>query len=814
MPFVEGESLRDRLEREVQLPVEEAVRIASETARALDYAHRHDVVHRDIKPENILLTKDGDTLVADFGIARALSASGDQDTAEGTARQLTDTGMSIGTPAYMSPEQASADKHLDARSDIYSLGVVLYEMLAGEPPFTGPTPQAILMKRLAGPAPSIRAVRPSVPAALDLAIQQALAVMPADRLASSAEFARALVPGSATPAATTVATPQAPAHHFRAVARRPAAAALLVALLLLAAGAAVLWRRQQSERTAAANAPAASAPAANVPAAAPSKLLAVLPFENLGKPEDEYFVDGMSDAVRGKLTSLPGVKVMARGSSVAYKKSDKTPQQIGQELGVQYLLTGTVRWERGPGGQRRVQVSPELIQATSAAATWQEPFDAVQSDVFRVQAEIAGRVADALGLALGAGDRRTLAERPTENLAAYDAYLKGEALSDAVSVGDPATLRQALRSYEQAVALDSTFAMAWARIARINAALYYQGGAGEARADRVRVAAERAVAVAPTRVEGLLAMGDYYMGVLKDYPRAVTQYLRALETAPGSAELLAALGIAEMHVGRYQSAFEHISQAATLDPRSGRNARRVAHILLWLRRYPEAAEASDRALALAPASLDAFQVKVMAYLGQGDLARARAALQSAPKEVEPTALVAFMAVYWGLYWVLDDQQQQLLLRLPPSAFDDSRIQWGLSLAPTHALRGDHAKARAYADSVRIAVEAELKSAPDDDQVHIWLGLALAYLGRREEAVREGERGLALLPISKDAFGGPFNQHQLALIYLLVGENDKALDQLEPLLKIPYFLSPGWLRIDPAFASLRGNPRFERLTAAK
>ena len=204
----------------------------------------------------------------------------------------------------------------------------------------------------------------------------------------------------------------------------------------------------------------------------------------------------------------------------------------------------------------------------------------------------------------------------------------------------------------------------------------------------------------------------------------------------------------------------------------------------------------------------------MAYLGQGDLARARAALQSAPKEVEPTALVAFMAVYWGLYWVLDDQQQQLLLRLPPSAFDDSRIQWGLSLAPTHALRGDHAKARAYADSVRIAVEAELKSAPDDDQVHIWLGLALAYLGRREEAVREGERGLALLPISKDAFGGPFNQHQLALIYLLVGENDKALDQLEPLLKIPYFLSPGWLRIDPAFASLRGNPRFERLTAAK
>jgi hypothetical protein len=210
-------------------------------------------------------------------------------------------------------------------------------------------------------------------------------------------------------------------------------------------------------------------------------------------------------------------------------------------------------------------------------------------------------------------------------------------------------------------------------------------------------------------------------------------------------------------------------------------------------------------------------------LAQGDLARAQAVINAAPKEVDPTALVASVANYLDLVWVLDHAQQQLLLRLTPSAFGGNRAAWGIVLAQTYAVQGNTVEARVYADSARMAYEQQLAVTPQassvttstfDAQRHVFLGLALAFLGHKGAAVREGQRGVALSPISRDAFVGPYVQHQLVRIYILVGEHEKALDQLEPLLKMPYYLSPGWLRIDPAFAPLRGNPRFERLVAGK
>jgi tetratricopeptide (TPR) repeat protein len=203
----------------------------------------------------------------------------------------------------------------------------------------------------------------------------------------------------------------------------------------------------------------------------------------------------------------------------------------------------------------------------------------------------------------------------------------------------------------------------------------------------------------------------------------------------------------------------------------------------------------------------------MVALAQGDFAAAQALLRAAPKEVDPIALVAYVW-YDNLMWVLDEAQQQLLLRLTPSAFDDDRGVWGIVLAQTYALRGNAAKARVYADSARLAFAQQLQATPQDAQRHVFLGLTLAYLGRKADAMREGERGVALLPITRDALGGAYLQHQLARIYLLVGEPEKALDQLEPLLKIPYYLSPGWLKIDPTFSPLGGNPRFERLVNGK
>ncbi|HET6795827.1 MAG TPA: tetratricopeptide repeat protein, partial [Gemmatimonadales bacterium] len=236
--------------------------------------------------------------------------------------------------------------------------------------------------------------------------------------------------------------------------------------------------------------------------------------------------------------------------------------------------------------------------------------------------------------------------------------------------------------------------------------------------------------------------------------------------------------------------------------------------LIRLRRYPEAHEAAERALAIDPRDPALHQNKAMVFLAEGNLPEARAVVTAAQREVEPTALVAWMATYWDLYWVLDDQQQRLLLRLRPGPFGDDRLLWGLALAATHAFRGDTARARAYADSARLAGEAEVREAPEDGQRHVLLGTALAYLGRKAEAVREGERAVTLLPVSRDANLGAYVQHQLVRIYLLDGEPERALDQLEPLLNMPYYLSPGWLKIDPTFDPLRGNPRFQRLIAVR
>jgi eukaryotic-like serine/threonine-protein kinase len=787
MPFVDGESLRDRLRRERQLPVDDALRIAREAAQALQYAHDQGVIHRDIKPENLLLTRDGNTLVADFGIARALGAPGED--------RLTETGLAIGTPAYMSPEQAAGDKGLDARTDVYSLAAVLYEMLAGEAPYTGATTQALIVKRLTEPPPSVRSVRSNVPEATDAAIRKALSPVPADRFAGVAEFARALQDGSARtvagPAQPTTRLDRAPARpHARApIFRR--SAAILVLGFVLGLGVLFGWLHRRGP----------------VPGAAGVKTLAVLPFENLGRPDDEYFADGVTDAVRGKLTSLAGLQVTGSNSSAQYKRTTKSPQQIARDLGVDYLLVGKVRWEKSPDGSSRVQVSPELIQASSGAAKWQEPFDATITDVFQVQADIAGKVAQALDVALGTTERQALTRKPTADLGAYDAFLKGEEISDRLRADESSRLRDAITYYEQAVALDSGFVAAWAQLSRAHSYLYFRGGTSDGPASLG--AAQRAMALAPNAVETHLAMGDYYTFVALDFRKAVEQLTAGLKLAPTNADLVIELARSEQSLGRADSALAHFRRSVALDPRSPLAFRRLGRALLWLRRYPEAREVSERGLALAPTDLSFLQLAVMVELGQGHLDAARALL-SAFHGVEPTTLVAYFANYWDLYWALTPAQQELLLRLTPRPFDDNRGAWGIALASTYAFRGDQARARAYADSARQALTADLANAPDDSQNHALLGVALAYMGRKDQAIREAQRTLELLAIAKDAYGGPYRQLQLVRIYTTVGETEKAMDQLEPLLRIPFYVSPGWLRIDPHFDPLRKNPRFQQL----
>ncbi|HTS89360.1 MAG TPA: protein kinase [Gemmatimonadales bacterium] len=770
MPYVDGESLRDRLLRQRQLGIEDALRITREAAQALQYAHDHDVIHRDIKPENLLLTTDGATLVADFGIARALRAD----------ERLTDAGLSVGTPAYMSPEQASGDESVDPRTDIYSLGCVLYEMLAGEPPFTGPTAQAIMARRLTERAPSVRRLRPTVPESVNQALERALAPLPADRYGTVAEFSRALA-----------AHPQS---AFRAWYGPLLVAGGLGALLLV--GVFIARHRDRG---------GASGP----------RILAVLPFDNLGDSADAYFADGIANEVRGKLSQIPGLAVIARASSNEYRHTRKTPQQVAHELGADYLLTGTVEWERSPNGPSRVRVSPELEDVTAGAAPrtkWSQAFDASLTDVFQVQADIATKVTNALDVALGDSARRELVVRPTASLSAYDAFLKGEAASGGMAVSDPPDLRRAIGYYEQAVALDSAFVPAWAQLARARALLYANSKPTPELAAESRDAAERARRFGPDRAEGQLALGDYFRNVSVDHVRALSAYEAGLKLAPNDAELLGAAALSEWSTGRWEAALGHLAKASRLDPRSTLTARRVAWMLLCLRQYSAARTAMDRTLALAPASVTILDEDAMLDLAQGDLAGAQALVRNALHTMEPVEVLAEFGNAYDLYWVLDDAQQQRLLSLPPSAFDNDRATWAIVLAQTYALRGRQTPARAYADSARLAFETDLRVSPEDGERHVFLGLALALLGQNSRAIAEGARAIQLFPISRDTYYGAYIQHQVVRIYLLAGEPEKALDLLEPLLKMPYYLSPGWLRIDPNFAPLRGNPRFQRLVA--
>jgi serine/threonine-protein kinase len=781
MPFVDGESVRERLRRKGRLPVEEALRIARDAAQALQYAHEAGVVHRDIKPENLLLTRDGSTLVADFGIARAVG--GDEN--------LTRSGTSMGTPAYMSPEQADGEP-VDARTDVYSLAAVLFEMLAGRPPYTGRTTTGIVAKWLTEPVPSVRALRPEVSETVDHAISRALARTPADRFATIAELVGALQ-GLPEPTGR-IATP-APAG------RRRLPALLLLALLAL--GAAGLLARRST-------APVPTAPVA-------PKVLAVLPFDILGDSADAYFADGIANELRAKLSQLGGVEVIARGSSNQYRNTTKAPQEIARELGADYLLSATVQWDRASGGRSRVRVSPELVEVTPAhapRAAWQQSFAAELTDVFLVQADIAAEVAGALGVVLGDSARRELRLTPTGSLAAYDEFLKGEAAAQEMKA-DNAGLRRAIRFYERSVALDTTFAQAWSQLSRARTSLYSNGIPDPALGEAARAAEARARALRPDEPLVYLAAGELYSSVNPiDNGRALAAYEQGLGLAPDDADLLSAAAIAEALLGRWDSVAPRLERARLRDPRSFTVARRLATTRIFLREYAAADSAVDRAIALGPTNPQAVLLKVMTALGRGDSAAARAVIRAASARIDESTLLPFLAMYQDLFWVLDDEQQRLVVALPPAAFDEDRGIWGIVRAQLYHLRGDRARAAAYADSARLVLEEQSRAAPDDAQRHAILGVALAYLGRKAEAIREGRRGVELLPLDRDGYNGPYVQLQLVRILALTGEPGPALDALEPLLRVPFYLSPGWLRLDPAFDPLRKEPRFQRLAEGK
>src|SRR5438093_3565629 len=581
MPYVEGESLRNRLDRAGQLPLAEALQIAREVADALSYAHSHDVVHRDIKPENILLEA-GHAVVSDFGIARAITAA--------AGGNLTETGIALGTPGYMSPEQGAASARVDERSDIYSLGCVLYEMLAGEPPYTGPSAESIVRQHLAAAPPRVSAMRAAVPPAIEQAIVRALAKTPADRFATAAEFVEALA---------------APSQRVRATGRRTsrlAAGAGLAATLLAAAGLFVLSRPHGTPALAGRS----------------GQSIAVLPFVNVsGAPQEEYLSDGISEELINALSKLPQLQVVARPSSFAFKGKNEDMRQIGQALQVATVLGGSVR-----RAANRLRVTAQLTDARNGYNLWSETYDREMGDVFAVEDEISHAIMRALQVHLVSGDSLTLLRRPTHDVEAYELYLKGRYFYNKGGFGP---VQQALAYFQQALAHDSNYALAYAGTADVyqslTASTYLRSREGMPNA---RAAVLKALALEPTLAEAHASLGDQLCVYDWDASAAERELRRAIELNPSLANAHYFYSHCLAAHRRSEEALAEARRAHELDPLNPEVATGLPWALYVARRYDEAIAVQRKSLDLEPGSAHAHMLLALPLAGKGSYAEALA----------------------------------------------------------------------------------------------------------------------------------------------------------------------------------------------
>ena len=518
MPYVSGETLRLRMNRERQLPVETAVRIAGEVADALAYAHGQGVIHRDIKPENILLSG-GHAVVADFGIARAIDVGGVQ--------QLTRTGMGgPGTPAYMSPEQLLGDRQLDARTDMYSLGCVLYEMLTGKPPFAG---KEGFVKRFTEPPPSPASLRKEIPPWLEAVVLRTLARDPAERYAGADDLVRALSPKTATESAPDAASSRPSPTPARSEPVRYRSGAY---------GSLGFVREVEM----------------------PS--IGVLPFANMSANADnEYFSDGITEEILNALSRIPTIKVAARTSSFALKGKSLSIAEVGQLLNVRTVLEGSVR-----RSANHVRIGVQLVSTADGYHIWSERYDREIEDVFEIQDEIARSIVDRLKVKLTAAQDQALAMRPTDNVAAYELYLRGRHCWYRWNI--PGMTQKAMTYFEQALARDPDYALA------------YHGLADG------------------YSIPGLYAMLPPSLVV----PKALAAATRAVELAPELAETWTSLGLVQLLGWNWEQAHASYLHAIDLNPRYAMAHTYQAWLLSTRGKQRDAAEAARMGQELDPLS--------------------------------------------------------------------------------------------------------------------------------------------------------------------------------------------------------------------
>ncbi len=796
MELVRGEPL-SRVIPNGGLPLEKLLELAVPLADALAAAHRHGVIHRDLKPANIVVSEGGLVKILDFGLARLKPAGIEEPEGQSQLPTQSDavTGRQIlGTLPYMSPEQIEG-KPVDASSDVFSLGIVLHEMATGQRPFSGDSSIALASSILRDAAPPLTDCRPDFPEEVSRIVHRCLEKAPDRRYQTATDLRNDLEELSKHVLSPEAARGQTRRGAAGAQERRwlwPAVAA--AAVLAVAALAAYLWMR----------APAGSS------VARPS--LVVLPFENLGTPDDEYFAGGLTEEITSRLAVVSALKVKSSATGRRYNWKDKSTREIGRDLDAAYLLMGTVRWDRGQQGKGRVRITPHLVRASDETQVWAQSYDKIVGDVFAAQSEIAEAVVGTLGVALRGPERRALGARPTGNDEAYLAYLRGRHY-EAQPHFSREVWNHVLDNYQRAVELDPGFALAWARLSKAHARLYYlREDLSEGRLARAREALERAERLAPDAPEVRLASGFYHFWGNRDADKAFESFALAARELPDNAEVAGARAELLRMRGRYTEALETYRNAFELSPQDADLAEEVAITSWLLRRHEEALEEANRAIALAPDEDWTYLAKAFNYWSwKGPIAEVREVLTFVKPEHE----------WWLWSWFFQEtgegRHRDALQRI--EAYPGDWIRQKVWAMPTalfaglaHMWLNEPGPARVEFQRARAMLEAAVAEQPDDPRYHSSLGVTYAALGLKEEAIREGRRATELLPVEKDALYGLGHAQDLGVIYAMVGDDAAALKQLEYLFSIPGWVTPAWLRANHMWKPLWGKPAFEALLA--
>lgn len=809
--LIEGDTLRQHLERG-QLPVSEAVDIAIQVASALAAAHDAGIVHRDIKPENVMLRHDGYVKVLDFGIAKLAEQEAPETMPKDEAPLLVETnvGSILGTVRYMSPEQTCPDGvGIDQRTDVWSLGVVLYEMVTGHAPFTGDTPGEVMSAVLEKEPPPLTRYVKQTPAELQQIISKTLRKDRNQRYQSATEMLEALknlrrkLEFKAELQRSTIVP-----SWLRWI-RSPVALAPISLVVALALALPFYWHRK---------------PTTSLP---PDKSIAVLPLENLSDEKDNaFFAAGIHDELLSNLSKITDLKVISRTSVIQYNSgSPRNIRQIGQQLDVAHVVEGTVQRTGN-----RVKVTAQLIDARTDAHLWSQTYDRDLTDVFAIQTELARTIAEQLHAKLSPAENVAITEKPSGDPIAYAYYAQAKDIGCRADwEGSDNHLTRAVELLEKATQRDPKFALAYCALAKMHIFLYHKIW-DPRHLELAKKAAETAARLRPDLGETHLALGRYYFsagfspaggtsgGVHTDsFDRAREELAIARRKLPNNADAIFMTGRTDRRQNRWDSALANFQKANDLDPRHGSFADYLGTAYFEMRRYSDLEQLTKKWVASSTFEEPDIQRWIAKLrLAQGDPVAAQSILEQVPLDFSPDGSI-WQIRFDAALSLRDYDAADRVIAATPERWADQALEghhpesW--ADGQVARARGDNEKARTVFEAARKKWDATWGDKPKDEAYFKQIARFDAGLGRKEDAIGEALRAVELLPIAKDSVNGPDLVRNLAMIYAWTGERDRALEQLERIAAIPVGPSYGDLLLNPCWDSLRGDPRFDKIVAA-